>query len=341
MNAKLLVAATMLLGASAMAQVTFKGNMATSIQALSGEKADNDNATPDGKSVHHVDQNSGAFIFDQGRFGITGGTEKVAFAARLNYSPGSDGSDLNIDEANVTYKTEMFNFTFGRIASALGLESSTFGKNATYTRSITSKKLVVGANSDGIALSKDLGMATVGLSMTNRTISEDVSDENKRKDMELTATGKAMDSKLEWFAGYLMGEDGETTFTKHTNMNLWAMYSINDAINAGLEYTSYGKKIGEGDDMTATGTVIYATYGMDMHTFALRYEMVSDDDNLAATGAKKHTSITLADKMKLEDNLHLFAEYRMNGADEDIFADKDGEAKNSGTAMTLGLVATF
>jgi predicted porin len=79
---------------------------------------------------------------------------------------------------------------------------------------------------------------------------------------------------------------------------------------------------------------------MGMHNISLRYEMVSDKDAIA-TGSKTHTAITLGDKIKLEENLSLFAEYFMQTAKEEIFLDADGKSTKNLSAMTLGLVATF
>lgn len=338
---KLLVIAAMLVGATAMAEVKFGANIATSM------KNDSELQTVG------TDKRDGQFNFDQGRFTITGGTDTLSFYARMDYQPvkaaAYNKDTLNINMANMTYKNSLGNWTFGRMgASNTGMESSTTGNNATWTSTMAAAVLNAAGYTDGVAYGRDLGFGNLTVLLGNGPgiTNSSLVDDNKRYTTEFNLAGKAMSDKMEWFLGYHMGDEQEyAALDKYTLTNLWLNYMMNDTMSFAFEYFASSATLNDGDAVNANSMAFWGTYKMDIHAFTLRYEMLTEADNSnlydGSKAAEKYTAITLADKIKLEDNLSFFAEYRMETADEDVFTDEDNEAKGSKSIMTVGLAAKF
>lgn len=341
MNAKLLVAATMLLGATAMAEVKVGANIATSIKSTS-EAGDKD----------------GQFNFDQGRMFFTGGNDTLSYYARLKFDPSvsianktaDDASDLDtdtngasVDQVYITYTNTLGTWNFGRMFfSDSGLESSTIGKNSNWSFSLA-YDMNFSENSDGVAYSRDLGFATGKVMFVNNSSKTSGTDDNNRKSASISLTGKAMEDKAEWFFAHHTGHDtvDSLPLTAVSLSNVWLTYGLSDNMNFAFEYITTSFKPENGDSSNNSTMSLYGTYIMNMHAITLRYEMQTKADDNDDTTGEKRTAITLTDKVKLEENLSLYAEYRMDGSDEKDFTDADGEAQNSKTTVMVGLAASF
>lgn len=331
----LLIIATMIAAASAQAAdpIKINGNLATSWSSLSGGRTGANNS----KVTNAQDS---AFSFDQMRFMFTGGTETVSYYARVSNVLPNEG--LGFDIANVTYKKDMGMFTFGRLDNFAGMESTTYGKNATYTTGYVTELILNNKKTDGVKYGHDFGAVKGAFILGNHVMDNAVTDDNKRLYAGVSVTGKAVNDALTWFVSYETGDEGAATLTKHTYTNVWGKYALNEQVDLALEYGIHAAKPDSGDSVDKNGLSLTGSYKWDMHAFALRYEaLAANNDNEVITGAKKLTSITLADKIKLDENLLAVIEYRMDGADEKVFADNKGKAQKSGNVITLGLAATF
>ena len=89
------------------------------------------------------------------------------------------------------------------------------------------------------------------------------------------------------------------------------------------------------------------TYKLWMNNFGVRYEMVRgamhllESDATVYGSADKVDSLTLTDKIALNDNFKVYAEYRADHADQKSFKDEDGNGTEYASMFTLGAVASF
>jgi hypothetical protein len=206
-------------------------------------------------------------------------------------------------------------------------------------------QLTTPAGVEGVRWNKEYSFATLNLGAYNG-LATTGADTTNRRAVEFSAKGKAGNGT--WFAGYLQNSTDADTVTPGfqdadvTRINAWYEMLATEAVKVAVEYSSYNVKPEDSalDKVTVSDIALQGTYMMGMHNISLRYEMVSDKDGVA-TGSKTHTAITLGDKIKLEENFSLFAEYYMQTAKDEIFLDADGKFTKNLSAMTLGLVATF
>lgn len=290
-------------------------------------------------------------------------TEQISFIARILYyptvyvaqsSPSETKTVSNLgplDQLEIYYKiTPQLSVGFGRLYTTMGYESFLRSENPTYGNSIASQTIVP-TNGEGVRIkyvATDLFTATVSSYNQYAYYSSGSSSATPTKTTEVSATGTT--GNLTLFASYHWGKTAAATpssaLINRSASSVWASYKITDKFMTALTYDS---KMSQPDGThwaDATGLVM--TYGLGMNNLAVRYEMVRGAMELAdsATGktygnADKVNSLTFADKITMNDNFHIFVEYRMDQADEDVFLNENGVGKKDVILATVGAVAHF
>lgn len=335
-----MAAAVVLAGATASADVKWSGEAGFQWQSLSSKQQN------DYFGLLKADHDT--FVVNHGIIDVEGGSDAAGFTGRLMWAKDDATGEMTpmFSIAALTTKNALGNWMFGRMETTMRYESFRRSENAFYTFSLGARaELNTPAGVEGVRWNKEYSFATLNLGVYNG-LATTGADTTNRRAVEFSAEGKAGEGT--WFAGYLQNTtDGDTGTAglqdaKATRINAWYEMMATEAVKVAVEYSSYNIKPEDSalDEVTVSDIALQGTYMMGMHNISLRYEMVSDKDAMV-TGSKTHTAITLGDKIKLEENLSLYAEYYMQTAKDEIFVDADGETTKNLSAMTLGLVATF
>lgn len=289
-------------------------------------------------------------------------TDQINFLARLAYLPTSVVTTAapeakttynlgTLDQIEAYYKvTPQFHIGFGRFLTTMGYESLLKSENSTYNNTIAYQSIVPGYG-EGLRLRYIAGdWLTATLSTYNQsTYSAWGDDYTPTKTTELSATGVL--GNFTWFGGYYLGTDsGATAKVEKSASSVWAAYKFADNFSLAITYDSRTFTPDGEHAHWADSTSAVLSYGLNQHNLALRYEMVRGANELVdpvtfATygNADKVNSLTVTDKIALTENFKVYAEYRMDQADEDVFADEDGNAnsKKDASMITLGAIASF
>jgi hypothetical protein len=286
-------------------------------------------------------------------------TEQVSFLSRLAYSQVNiDSTDSatgtstarqnmgTLDQVEIFYKVvPSLQIGFGRFLTTMGYESLLKGENATYGNTIAYQTLVPGYG-EGLRAKYTLNeYFTATASTYNRAkFSQWAEDYSPTKATEVSVTGTV--AGFTWFAGYLFGKDGPdapaTTGTiERTSGDAWVSYKFMDNLLLAITYDSLTTNIDDAGTNWSDSASAIVTYGWGMNNLALRYEMVRGAMHIGYGAADTVNSITLTDKIALNDTLNLYVEYRADQADEDAFVDTDGVATKNASIVTLGALAHF
>jgi hypothetical protein len=285
-------------------------------------------------------------------------TEQISFLSRLAYSQvnidstdsatGTTTSRQNmgtLDQVEIFYKVNpSLQVGFGRFLTTLGYESLLKGENATYGNTIAYQTLVPGYG-EGLRAKYTLNeYFTATASTYNRAkFSQWAEDYNPTKATEVSATGTV--AGFTWFAGYLFGKDGSDApaigTTELSSGDAWFSYKFLDNLSLAITYDSLTKNVNEAGTNWSDSASAIVTYGWGMNNLALRYEMVRGAMHIGYGAADVVNSITVSDKIVMNENLNLYFEYRADQADEDSFVDSDGAATKNASILTLGARPRF
>lgn len=285
-------------------------------------------------------------------------TEQISFLSRLAYtqtnydvtdSAGTSTSKANIgtlDQVEIFYKAlPSLQVGFGRFLTTLGYESLLKGENATYGNTIAYQTLVPGYG-EGLRAKYTLNeyFSATASTYNRMKFSQWGEDYSPTKATELSATGTV--AGLTWFAGYLFGKDGDDTTpltgtTERASGDAWVSYKFMDNLSLAITYDSLTTNVNDAGTNWSDSASAIVTYGWGMNNFALRYEMVRGAMHIGYGASDTVNSITISDKIVMNENLNLYVEYRADQADEDSFVDTDGAATKNASIITLGALAKF
>lgn len=285
-------------------------------------------------------------------------TDQIYFLTRLAYTPTTYVSAVDVNAPAVTSSTNNFGALeqaeifykpmqnlyvgFGRFLTTMGYESLMKYENAFYTTTIAYQSIVPGYG-EGLRAKYVAGDWLTGTLSTYNQAQYGAfgEDYTPTKTTELSFTGKIA-GDFTWFAGYYLGTDkpGATKVEKSAS-SVWASYQITENMLAALIYDSYTTKPDGSGAHWADASTALITYGLGMNNLALRYEMVRGASTLNYGTGEKVDSLTVGDKIVLNENLNLYVEYRMDKADEKVFVDSDGAPTDTANVITLGALAHF
>lgn len=302
------------------------------------------------------------YRFNQAQILIKKETEQISFLTRLNYIPTpylTDSTTPNkanlgtLDQLEIFYKaTPTIYVGFGRFLTTMGFESLLKSENYTYGNTIAYQGIVPGYG-EGLRLkyipNENLTATVSTYNQANYNAFGD--DYTPTKTTEASVTG--LWDKLTYFAGYYFGKDGKlpTERTERSASSVWASYKF-DAVTLAVTYDSRTTKPDSTGTNWSDSTSFLASYQIPAlkigNTLTARYEMVRGAAQLnegtsvnVYKNADKVNSLTVTDKIALNDNFKLYVEYRMDRADEDAFFDQNGNLSKDASALTLGAVASF
>lgn len=281
-------------------------------------------------------------------------TDQVYFLGRLVYIPnqytvaGTTTTKANLgtlDQVEIFYKIKPNLYIgFGRFLTTMGYESLLRSENAFYNTTIAYQGIVPGYG-EGLRGKYVAGdWLTATLSTYNQATYNAFGDDyTPTKATELSATGVLRN--FTWFAGYLLGTDlavaPATNKVEKSSSSIWASYKIMDNSTVAVTYDSRTfKPDGEHLHWADAVSAVF-TYGIGINNLGLRYEMVRGGNEIGYGIADKINSIGVTDKIALSENLKAYVEFRMDHADEEVFADKDGAPTKDATIVTLGALASF
>lgn len=286
-------------------------------------------------------------------------TDQLSVLTRLVHAPVTytDGAVNKKNYFGVMEQLEIFykvnpnlHIGFGRFLTTMGYESLMRYENAFYNNTIAYQSIVPGYG-EGLRARYIAGdWLTATLSTYNQfnygAIGEDDTD---TKATELSATG--IWSGFTWFAGYLIGTDAAPApagKADKSSSSVWASYKFNESLTLAITYDSRTTKFDGSHTQWSDSSSAVVTYAWGKNNLGLRYEMVRGAGELLdATGtavygiADKVNSLSVTDKIVLNENLNLYVEGRMDHADEEVFVDKDGAPTKDATLITLGALAHF
>lgn len=255
-----------------------------------------------------------------------------------------------LDQLEVFYKIHpTLHIGFGRFLTTMGFESLLKSENYTYGYSIAFQGIVPGYG-EGLRLKYIPGewlTATV-TTYNQATYNAFGDDYTPTKTTEVSVTG--IWNKVSWFAGYYFGKDGALPADRNEKSasSIWTSYKFFDQVLLAITYDSKTTKADNANTKWSDSTGAVISYQLHNNTLTGRYELVRGADNLpdAASGlnygsADKINSITLTDKIALNDNFKVYVEYRNDQADQSVLFDKDGNTSKSASLWTLGAVASF
>ncbi len=340
---KFIVAAAMMsVGISAQAAevagITVNGEVEFDYQSLSGG-TNTTNAGFADKGTHEAYRFGGATM----TFSKDG---EVFFNGRASLkappAPQQDGdlSHATLDHLEVGVKVmPNLSISAGRLETTLGYEAIDRSANALYTYS-NAYSLITPFYFEGLRAKYQIdGIGTLSASSYNNTAATSQWGEkaNTTKSTELSLTGTHAD--VTWFAGYLTGTD--TNRVALTTTSLWASRKF-DAISLAITFDGTTSKAKNANTQFGQSAAVHAGYAWNKHNFAARYEMVYGAKFLKnTTNTNEINSIVIGDKYAMNDNLKLYADYRMDTAKDKIYADNKGKAQKSASSFTLGAVAHF
>ncbi|MEK2644072.1 outer membrane beta-barrel protein [Bdellovibrio sp. BCCA] len=345
--AALLIMGTATANAADIGGITVNGEVAFDYNFLSSKDA----AIPNTEGATNE-----AYRLNKAQVLLKKETEQISFLGRLVHTPtqySPDGAATSkayfgvLDQMELFYKVNpQLQIGFGRFLTTMGYESLMRYENAFYNDTIAYQTIVPGYG-EGLRAKYTPGdWLTATLSTYNQftygAIGEDYAP---TKTTELSVTG-VLAGKLTWFAGYLIGTDAAvapaTGKKDNSASSVWASYKFMDNLMLAVTYDSRTFKFENTHTHWADSVSAVLTYGIGINNLGLRYEMVRGGNEIGYGGAAdKVNALSVTDKIVLNDNLNLYAEFRMDHSDADSFLDKDGAPTADAQMVTLGALAHF
>ena len=280
-------------------------------------------------------------------------TDQVSVLARLVYQPTdySNGTTTTknnlaiLDQVEVYYKPRPNIYIgVGRFLTTMGFESVLRSENLFYNYSIAFQGITPSYNEGirGRYVMSDLLTATIS-SYNSSKYNLYGDDYKPTKTTEISANGALGD--LQWFAGYFFGKDTATTpgtgTAENSSSNVWTTYRISESWLVGMMYDSKIYTPDAGGGGWSDDTAFLVNYKLWNNSFSARYEMIRGASHLGVYGnADKVNSLTVNDKIALNENLHVYVEYRADNADE-TFTDANLKPTKDMQLVTLGALASF
>lgn len=255
------------------------------------------------------------------------------------FEPADDGKEIykHLQQAYVSLLTGKVQWDAGKFVTPIGAEVIESQDNWNYSRSILFGYAIpfyhVGLRAS-VPLSDQV---TVAGYLTNGW--NNASETNGDKTVGLSATVKPSD-KVTWVANYMVGHEapGDVEGRAVRNMfdtTLTLAATPKVSLMANVDYGKEG-------DASWWGIAGYAkVQATPSWSVAGRYEYVDDTDGGFMTIGTKAQSLTLTSDHLIAGALKARLEYRLDLADADIFSDSDGDAKDSQSSVSVGLVYTF
>lgn len=279
----------------------------------------------------------------------------VTLFGRMSFRPSvfKDSTNANattdialLDSLELGYKINPdLVFSFGRLQTTFGFEQIEKNLNPIYNNSIAFN-IVVPTFFEGVRLKYTMSpLMAATLSSYNNGTRDGAWGKvaNTGKSTELAISGK--NDMFAYFAGHQIGNDAASLALTHTS--IWASYKM-DAYKFILAFDGRTKTPSTGAADFGQALSATATYQIAKHNLALRYEAVYGAKWLYATlpvAATLNTntvnSLVIGDKIALNDNMKVFAEYRMDTAKDEAFFDGKGVATKTASSALLGLAAHF
>lgn len=355
---------------SASADDGFKisGDVAASVFMESG-KGFNNNYVSTGATSTHATENSGDFSVDlveinlEKAVGNTGVVLGLGFGRifdQVNYlindNNAAPRATLNMTNAYVHHKVGDTGLVLkvGKFGSGVGYETYNYMNNMNYTRSYAFNNMnpwfLTGIAAD-YAINE---MVSVGAVAANSDLNLD-NDENESKHMGVNVTVKPMEG-LTVKLNYLTGKQGDITaapalgvsavgYNDTTRINGTIGYMINNMWDLAFHYSSLEMEpVVGGTSMETTSMALYAGAKMETWGAGLRYEMVTDDDNMIFTGTANDNSvsvITATGWYNVDQNAALKLEVASTSADEKVFVDDSFQADDAMMTYGLGFLYRF
>ncbi|MCJ8277002.1 MAG: outer membrane beta-barrel protein [Bdellovibrionales bacterium] len=281
-------------------------------------------------------------------------------AAFVNALGTQSANTLNVMNAYYSMNTSYgLTFMFGKWEAPFGIETYNHTENAQYTRSYGF--LLTPFFQTGLGVNYNGGMWDAGLIASNgRGQDTDTGDNNKT--LALTVGVNPMDN-LAIDLNYITGTEGtavNTPASTHaiTVLDLSVAFMLNEMLDFAVNYTGRTNQAQSNgaQEFESSSIAAYVNANFGMFGLGLRYEQFSYDGGaLAANGLgamnfgpngitgtdNSINSITLAAKAEIDQNANVVLEYRTDSSDDQIWADKDGQANDSQNTITLGLMYTF
>ena len=137
-------------------------------------------------------------------------------------------------------------------------------------------------------------------------------------------------------------------YEKRHVFDLIGTLNLSDTLSFAVNY-DYGTQKSlaagtAGDTQTYSGIAGYARAAMGNNAVAVRYEYVSDKDNVmfaTAAGGSKVQEVTVTGETKVGGNLLLRLEYRHDMADKDIFEKEGATVTDKQDRVVAGIVYSF
>ncbi|WP_413586204.1 outer membrane beta-barrel protein [Bdellovibrio sp. HCB274] len=287
-------------------------------------------------------------------------TDKLSVLARLVFNPityesAPGASSKNnfgvLDQVEVYYKPQSNLYIgAGRFMTTMGYESVLRSENIFYGYSIAFQGITPGYGEGLRAKYIVNDLLTTTLSTYNQSNYNVYGDDyTPTKTTELSVNGTMGD--LQWFAAYYFGKDSGTNTTgpvQNAASNVWASYRFTENLMAAITYDSKSYSTDLGEAGWSDSTIGIVSYKLWNNTLSVRYEMIRGAMHLTEggvlavyNGADKVNSLTLADKINLNENLNAYVEFRADEADEDAFRDSDNAPTKTAQMLTLGVLASF
>ena len=273
---------------------------------------------------------------------------RVGFRADLNFGPTAeinnafepskdlDGGEFDFDSLKLLQQgyvswlaSDKLQLDFGKFVTPIGNELVESKDNWNYTRSVQFGWAIPFYHSGLRATLTPSDKVTLAAYVVNGW--NNVVDNNSDKTFIAQAILKPS-SKITWINNVAVGKEIEDTRTLFDSV-LTLSLSSNFALAANVDIGSEG----DANWMAYSG---YAKLTAGSVAFTARGEFLDDEDGWATLGTKV-TSGTLTTEFKLGGGLITKIDFRVDNADDPIFAGENGAFEDSQTSVTVGLVYAF
>lgn len=252
----------------------------------------------------------------------------------------------NIQQAYVTWATPIgLTFDMGKFVTHMGFEVIESKDNWNYTRSLLFCCAIPYYHSGVRA-----NYAISDLFFVNGYVYNGWNDVVETNGMKTYGAqiGITPIKMLPIVLNWIGPETVDTVYEKRNVFDAIATLNLSDTLSFAVNY-DYGTQKSlaagtAGDTQTYSGIAGYARAAMGNNAVAVRYEYVSDKDNVmfaTAAGGAKVQEVTVTGETKVGGNLLLRLEYRHDMADKDIFEKEGATVTDKQDRVVAGIVYSF
>jgi hypothetical protein len=294
---------------------------------------------------YYSDANSGmaGTSLDQIELDITASASD-AVSTRFDLEFIGDGS-IAVEQGFIEIApSESLKLTFGQFNAPIGFELLDAPDMYQYSHAMVFNSGLP-TNLTGVMVSSGFGLVDISAYYVNGW---DINiDDNNEKTVG-TRIGLTPMETLNLGISYISGKEGavdplgltvtdiDLTFTGVANLTVGFEY------NMGVQEAS--SAVTSGDDATWTGYLLMANYAIsDTYGLTFRYDAFDDTEGARLGGgvAEIRNSITLSPSMAIADGVAALFEYKTTTSDQEVFTDKDGNAKKDQTEIAIELTYSF